>query len=338
MKALLRKTSAIAAESAAIALIVTAVFYLTVDNLAWADRRKIFLEILLYTSVITALAMTLLPPLWPVVSRRGRFLQWCVFLGLLSLICAVGTLIGTALLLALHLEPGAPFQIVFAAAFRKAVFFALLAGAIHVSFELLRGEHERALKLAAEARLAALQARVHPHFLFNTLNSISALIPASPERAERMVERMAGLLRFTLESTNRGLVNLSEELKVVTDYLEIEQARLGPRLRYEINTSGDLSGIRVPPLAIQTLAENSIRHAVAPQRAGGEICVHAARNGDGLNIEVADTGPGFSLDRIPAGHGLDNLRSRLKALFGDGAELRVIRRDGWTRVKIHLPL
>jgi signal transduction histidine kinase len=344
VKGLLKSASAIVVESCAIALIVTAIMFLTVDNPAWADRRKLFIEILLYTSVITTLAMTILPSLWPVVSGRRRVLQWSFFIATLSLICAAGTLIGSALLLAFQLEPGAPFQIVFIVVFRRAILFALLAGVIHVAFEMLRGElrgtqlaHERALKLAAEARLAALEARIHPHFLFNTLNSISALIPSSPERAERIVERMAGVLRFTLERTDRGLVDLNEELKVVADYLEIEQVRMGSRLRYEINTSGDLSGLRVPPLSIQTLAENSIRHAVATERAGGEIRVHAARNGDGLNVEVADTGPGFSLDAIPGGHGLDNLRNRLSALFGEAAGLRVERLDGWTTVRIHLP-
>jgi LytS/YehU family sensor histidine kinase len=198
-------------------------------------------------------------------------------------------------------------------------------------------ERERAVKLVTEARLTALEARLHPHFLFNTLNSISSLIPADPERAERMVERMAALLRFSLDAHQSGLVTLDRELKIVRDYLEIEQARLGQRLRYQLDAGAELMDCTVPPLSIQTLVENSIKYAVAPDRQGGEIRVQAGRRNGCLQIGVADTGPGFTLDSAQAGHGLDNLRSRLGALFGNAAELRVDRLDGWTTVTLQVP-
>jgi LytS/YehU family sensor histidine kinase len=230
-------------------------------------------------------------------------------------------------------------------------FIALIIGVSEVQFERLQGqlkearleiqakelERERALKLATEARLAALEARLHPHFLFNTLNSISSLIPTDPARAERLIERIAALLRFSLETHTGGLVELGQEMSVVRDYLEIEQARLGGRLRYRVDAGAGLENAQLPPLAVQTLVENSIKHAVAPNRQGGEIRVQAARNNGSLQIEVADTGPGFSLDSLPEGHGLDNLRHRLQVLFGDAADLRVGRAEGWATVTFRVP-
>ena len=107
-------------------------------------------------------------------------------------------------------------------------------------------ERERALKLATEAQLASLESRIHPHFLFNTLNSISSLIPEDPARAERLVEQMAALLRFSLDANQSGLVPLSSELKIVADYLEIERARFGDRLRYQIDVPAELNELPHP--------------------------------------------------------------------------------------------
>jgi LytS/YehU family sensor histidine kinase len=198
-------------------------------------------------------------------------------------------------------------------------------------------ERERALKLATEARLASLEARLHPHFLFNTLNSISSLIPVDPDRAERLVERMAALLRFSFDSHRGGVVPLEQELKIVQDYLEIEQARLGQRLRYRMETTGSLEDLQVPPLSVQTLVENSIKFAIAPNREGGELQVHAVRRNDSLWIDVSDTGPGFDLELVPEGHGLDNLRGRLNALFGDNAQLTADKSNGRTVVRMKVP-
>src|SRR5260370_15757962 len=114
-------------------------------------------------------------------------------------------------------------------------------------------ERERALKRATEAQLASLESRIHPHFLFNTLNSISSLIPEDPARAEKLLEQMAALLRFSLDASQSGLVPLSRELKIVTDYLEIERARCGDRLRYHFDVAANAGDAKVPPFACPTL-------------------------------------------------------------------------------------
>jgi LytS/YehU family sensor histidine kinase len=198
-------------------------------------------------------------------------------------------------------------------------------------------ERERALKLATEAQLASLESRIHPHFLFNTLNSISSLIPEDPARAERLVEQMAALLRFSLDANQSGLVPLASELKIVADYLDIERARFGDRLRYQIDVPADLNESRIPPLSLQTLVENSVKHAIAPDRAGGEIRITGAC-ADGLcRVAVSDSGPEFQLESAPSGHGLDNLKDRLSALFGGRAALVLQRVGGRNNLILSVP-
>jgi LytS/YehU family sensor histidine kinase len=198
-------------------------------------------------------------------------------------------------------------------------------------------EHERALKLATEAQLASLESRVHPHFLFNALNSISALIPEDPKRAEKLVEQMAALLRFSLDSNQAGLVPLSREMKIVSDYLDIERARFGDRLRVELDLALMPEDVKVPALAIQTLVENSVKHAVSRSRSGGEIRISGARDNGSLRVQVMDQGPEFRLDAAPSGHGLDNLKSRLATLFGQRGSLTLERRNDWNQLTLLVP-
>ncbi len=198
-------------------------------------------------------------------------------------------------------------------------------------------ERQRALNAATEARLASLESSIHPHFLFNALNSISSLIPDDPKRAERLVGRMSALLRFSLDSRSSGLVALDQEMKIVRDFLEIETVRFGERLRYEIELAGSFDGVKVPPLSIQTLVENSVKHAVAPRLEGAHIkVVCVVRDGD-LIVEVSDDGDGFEPDSIPAGRGLDNLGSRLSALSEQETPLRIGRDDSRTVVSFTVP-
>jgi LytS/YehU family sensor histidine kinase len=198
-------------------------------------------------------------------------------------------------------------------------------------------ERERALKLATEAKLAALQARLHPHFLFNALNSISALIQEDPVRADQLVERMAALLRVSLDSSQEGLIPLADELKIVIDYLEIEKARFGERLNYHVQVPRDALATRVPPLSLQTMVENSVKHAIAPVRGGGDVRISAHVANGKVEIEISDSGPGFRLNEVPAGHGLDNLRARLGHFFGDGPHLTATVHQGRGRVQMSIP-
>jgi len=199
-------------------------------------------------------------------------------------------------------------------------------------------QKERAEKQATAARLSSLESRVEPHFLFNTLNSLSAVIAADPVRAERMVERLARLLRGSLRRPHQSAIELSEEMALVSDYLSLEQDRLGDRLRCSCAVPPELAASLVPPFAVQSLVENSVNHAIAPREGGGTIEVVAKRDADELLVEIRDNGPGFDLAHVPAGHGIETLVSRLDNSFGSSARLEVERRQGWCVVTLHLPL
>lgn len=196
---------------------------------------------------------------------------------------------------------------------------------------------ERAQKLAAEARLRSLESRIHPHFLFNTLNSISSLIAVNPGRAEQIVGRLATLLRVSLDTSSRPLIPLREELAMVESYIDIERVRFGDKLRGSVEVPAEFQDAEVPPMSVQSLVENAVKYGITPQSNGGECLITASAEGESLHIEVRDTGPGFDLAAIRSGHGLDNLVERLDALFGAKARLNVSRRDGYSVVEMVLP-
>src|SRR6185295_11781521 len=149
--------------------------------------------------------------------------------------------------------------------------------------------------------------------------------------------RLAALLRFSLDSNQQRTVPLEKEMKITRDYLEIERARFGERLRYSIDVPAAVAFIETPPLAVQTLVENSVKHAIAPRREGGTVRITARLLDQRLCIEVSDDGPGFAREALIAGHGLDTLQARLLAIYDDRAALDIITREGRTLVSISLP-
>ncbi|HMH50132.1 MAG TPA: histidine kinase [Candidatus Acidoferrum sp.] len=199
-------------------------------------------------------------------------------------------------------------------------------------------ERERAEKLLAETQLASLESRLHPHFLFNTLNAISALIPDDPERAEKLVEQLAALLRFSLDAGAQHTVPLRTEVEIVRAYLGIEEARLGDRLHCLIETPPELESCVVPPLALHTLVQNSVKHVAAARREATEIRVRAEARDGRLWLGVWDDGAAFALEAVPPGHGLDGLRARLTVLYGEQGRLDVEAADGGKVVSLSFPL
>lgn len=175
---------------------------------------------------------------------------------------------------------------------------------------------------AARAELAALQARINPHFLFNTLNTISSLMAEDPERAEEMVQTLADLFRYTFKAADAGPVPLSEELEFIEGYLAIERARFGERLRVEWNIEPAARSLFVPGLLLQPLVENAVIHGLAPVSEGGTVRIVAKVDGEALQIEVADDGAGLQRppeELVRAEHGLGNVRCRVTTFCrGDG--------------------
>ena len=192
-------------------------------------------------------------------------------------------------------------------------------------------EQERANKLLAEARLSSLESRIHPHFLFNTLNSIAALIPSDPQRAEDTVGKLASLLRFSLNAHHSGLVPLAQELKIVRDYLEIETTRFGPRLRYEIAVPESLGRCQGASAGAAD-AGGELREACgcAAHRGRRDSRLPARRTPTASGLRSSTTAPDFRSDAISPEHGLGNLVARLELLFGDAGQLDVTRENDKT--------
>jgi signal transduction histidine kinase len=182
---------------------------------------------------------------------------------------------------------------------------------------------------AARARIAALQAQVSPHFLFNTLNAIASLIPLEPDRAEATLERLAGVLQYSISSGMVQTVPLGEELATVRDYLGIERARFGSRLRSSIDVSLELQEQAIPPMLLQPLVENAILHGLAGRAEGGEVWIKGHTDHGHLVLTVSDdgVGPNKSLRRGNR-TGLNSVRERLALTYGEAAAFAVRTREG----------
>ncbi len=173
--------------------------------------------------------------------------------------------------------------------------------------------------LLTQAQLQMLRMQLNPHFLFNTLNTISALVQRDANTAERMIARLGDLLRLSLENAGRHEAALKEEVEFLQAYLEIEQARYGDRLRVAFDVDPDALDVPVPYLVLQPLVENAVKHGIAPRRRGGRLEVRARLEGGSLCLEVIDDGPGMPEGRPANGRqgiGLANTRARLEHLFG----------------------
>jgi two-component system LytT family sensor kinase len=175
----------------------------------------------------------------------------------------------------------------------------------------------------AGARLAALQAQLNPHFLFNSLNTINVLVrDGDSATAVRVIEQLSDVLRSTLHRTDAHEVSLAEELSLVRQYLAVEQARFSDRLRPEFDIDAGVLPAMIPSFALQHLVENALRHGIARRTDSGRVVVSAHRDGDILEITVADDGAGGADASVHASkHGLENSRARLRALHGGDASL-----------------
>ena len=208
-------------------------------------------------------------------------------------------------------------------------------------------EAESLKRQVVEARMAAMQAQVEPHFLFNTLASIDHLIETDPARASQMQKNLIALLRASMptmreatsDGSNGGVRDLARELAVIRPYLEILKVRMEERLVTRIDVPEGLLSAEFPPMMVQTLVENAIKHGLEPKAEGGELSVHAEIVHGRLQVSVADTGLGFG--RAPTagtGVGLANIRERLQLLYGNRAALTVAENPGGgTRVTITVP-
>jgi two-component system, LytTR family, sensor histidine kinase AlgZ len=256
-------------------------------------------------------ALARLPPAWQQVSGMA--------LGALAGLygCAMMALLGTA---------SPPWV---ASAFSGALLAAALVAAL-----ALRAKGRMPADTAA--RLAELQARIRPHFLFNTLNSAIALVREDPARAEAILEDLSDLFRHALMDPG-GSVTLAEEVALARRYLDIEQVRFGERLQVEWALDPSAGGARVPPLMLQPLVENAVKHGVEPSAAGAQVKVSTQRRSGTVVIKVTNTVPA---GQGPRGHGVaqDNVRDRLRLLHDVQGQFQAVLKDGVYQVRLEVPL
>lgn len=215
----------------------------------------------------------------------------------------------------------------------------IAVGYIAAAFEHARAAERRELQaqvLSKEAELRSLRAQIDPHFLFNSLHSISALTAADPAGARRMTILLGEFLRESLSLGAAARIPLSRELALVRKYLEIERVRLGERLQMSID-GGDAGACLVPPLLLQPLVENAVTHGVAHVLEGGAVSVTARCSPAQLTIDVSNPADADRPRKTGTGLGLANVRSRLAALYGKGASVNWTERDGTWQVQLVLP-
>lgn len=333
-------------ESLPRSLLVTLAANTAIAAFFWLVLPTSFLSSLVYSQAIGLSICTLSWALHRL--RRERVLRWKVSLiavplgGILGIALARlwgasgpgGRFLENPRFLAPSLAGALVFGTVMSYFFHARA--AVAEGRAQLREEMLRRlENEQRL---TEANLKLLQAQIEPHFLFNTLSNVISLIDDRPAEARRMLVNLTSYLRGSLQRTRSGRTTLGEELDLVRAYLEIQSVRMGRRLRYAIEAPEELGGVPLPPLVIQPLVENALRHGLEKKPEGGEIAVRAWREGDAVHLEVRDSGLGLSGDPAP-GLGLSNVRARLRGLYRDRAELLIQPNEPQgLRVRLAIPI
>ncbi len=224
-----------------------------------------------------------------------------------------------------------------------ALFYVLQFGIFHAytyyhdlrQTEIAHAESER---LALASELSALKAQLNPHFLYNAFNTIAASATGpGQERTRDMIAQLSDLFRYQLRANALDRLPLSAEVAFISDYLELEKARFGERLSYEIDVPEGLERALLPPLLLQPLVENAVRHGVGPRVTGGKVTIRARADAEWLKLTVADDGVGFEVASVSRSYGLNNTERRLALLFQQTLHLRSAQKKG-TRCTFTIPL
>ena len=212
---------------------------------------------------------------------------------------------------------------------------------MRVTERRLQEEREAQMRSAVHtAELRALEAQINPHFLFNSLNSIRGLVVEDPRKAQDMITRFAALLRYNLNHDRQHTVPLSQEAEVVEDYLALESVRFEGRLKVQFTVDPAAESLQVPPMILQALVENALKHGIAKRPEGGDVRIHATAQNGVLVLEVENSGelaaarPAADTDTQI---GLNNIRERLRLLYGDRASLSLKNGDGVVAATVRIP-
>jgi len=220
----------------------------------------------------------------------------------------------------------------------------LLIAAVHyiiIFFQMEQESKQRFYELnllTQDAELRALRAQINPHFLFNSLNSISALTTANPEQARHMTILLADFFRKSLDVGTRDAITVADELSLISDYLTIEQVRFGKRLQVQKKIDPSTASCLLPPLILQPLVENAVRHGIANLLTGGTILILAQRQNEQLLLTVENPVDPETQTKKGTGLGIRNVRSRLETLYNHSARVDVTKTDLYFRVTLSIPV
>lgn len=323
-------------------------FILSSDN---SGRNLV--RILATTLVVANCNFVFLDSFYFLVWRRWRRNGVVALAVLCAAAASCGVLAALTAWVVLPLVPSAQPTVAFTRLLATNILLAVLFGVAFFRVEDYRQDRYRTLARLStseergrnledardRAEIASLQSLIKPHFVFNTLNAIVALIHEDPGKAEETTLRLARLMRYLLEVSDGEMLSIESELGVVEAYLEIEKVRMGARLEYSLDVQPGLGGIPVPGLVLQPLVENAVKHGVQQRPQGGYVRVRVAREEDKCRVEIVDNGPGFSTHH-GAGQATRLVRARLEFLYHDDHDLS-LERDaaaGETIVVLRFPL
>lgn len=208
-------------------------------------------------------------------------------------------------------------------------------------FDKSRKQEVKTLQLEStqkESELLNLKNQLKPHFMFNAMNSIRALVDDDPELAKRSITQLSNLLRNTLQFGKKKLITLKEELQIVNDYLALEKIRFEERLTYEEHIDDNLLQSQLPPLLIQTLIENAIKHGVSKKTEGGEVSLNIYQDDSHVHIRIFNVGEYNPSNGTNSGIGLENARKRLQIIYGNQAEFSIANHDNKVLTEVKIPL
>lgn len=323
---------------------------------AWADRREVDWPGVGW-SMLSCTMWVAVAPVIIVLARRfrpTRSSRWIVLI-FFTLLCFVlsiavevlftGARVAVRTLAQVDTSLAQEWRAVFGTSSMTAnvlLFFCTVAGVWAI--EAARASREREQREAqlearlSETRLQLLRMQLHPHFLFNALNAVSALVDSDPEAASAMLRKLEDFFRFSVEGGSRQEVPLSEELRFLESYLGIEKARFGERLRVEMDVDEASRELFVPALVLQPLVENAIRHGISPRLQHGCVRIRTRITDGRLVLTVEDDGVGLAGKGIREGIGIANTRRRLEYLYGASQELRLDAcESGGVRVTVVIP-
>jgi hypothetical protein len=300
--------------------LVAAVVTLASPSLAGYARWLLIVESIGLTGVAIGTSLSQLPALRRFSPGVAHLLIGCIAV-------PGGYVIGSSLAYTLLGEPlpilqPEPRRIVALAA-------TALAGVLLVYVDAMRHRiHNEAAarmdaqRLAAESELRLLRAQLEPHMLFNTLANLRSLVDVDPKLAQSMIDKIITYLRGTLAASREESVPLRQEFAQLTAYLEIMALRMGQRMTYRLELPAELEGFAVPPMLLQPLVENAIKHGIEPKVGSSTLEVRAAREGSAVVVTITDTGRGFESEaEAGSGYGVEHVRERLRAFYGPAAQL-----------------